>query len=92
MERVGVRELRNYASQVIRRAKAGERLIITVDGIPAAQIGPIEDRGRGQTIDDLIAAGRLLPRRTSAPPLHPHPVRSRGASTSTQVLDEHRDR
>ena len=36
MERIAIRELRNQVSRVVRRAHAGERLIITVDGVPAA--------------------------------------------------------
>ncbi len=41
LERVGVRELRNSVAAVVRRAAAGERLVITVDGRPAAQLGPL---------------------------------------------------
>jgi prevent-host-death family protein len=46
MQRIPVRELRNQASRVVRRARAGERLIITVDGIAAAEIGPVSVAAR----------------------------------------------
>ncbi|MFV1989473.1 MAG: type II toxin-antitoxin system VapC family toxin, partial [Acidimicrobiales bacterium] len=51
------------------RAHDGERLIITVDGVPTAQIGPISPSG-SPTLDDLIAAGLVRAPRTqrSAPP------------------------
>jgi prevent-host-death family protein len=62
LDRVGIRELRNQVATVVRRAAAGERLLVTVDGAPVAMLGPIEPAaGTGVTLDDLIAAGLLLP-------------------------------
>lgn len=40
MPRIPQRELRNNVSEVLRRAEAGERLTITVDGRPVAELGP----------------------------------------------------
>lgn len=39
---VGLREVRQNASELVRRAQAGERLTITVSGRPAAALGPVE--------------------------------------------------
>jgi prevent-host-death family protein len=39
---VGLREVRQNASELVRRAQAGERLTITVSGRPAAQLGPVD--------------------------------------------------
>lgn len=58
---VGVRELRNNVASVLRRAAAGERIIVTVDGLPTAQLGPLEAAGHDLTVDDLIAAGLAEP-------------------------------
>jgi prevent-host-death family protein len=41
MDEVGLRELRQNASDLVRRAEAGEVLTITVAGRPAATIGPL---------------------------------------------------
>ncbi len=41
---VGLREMRQSASELVRRAEAGERLTITVAGRPAAVLGPIQPR------------------------------------------------
>jgi len=60
MERVGIRELRNNVAAVVRRAAAGERIVVTVDGVATAQLGPLEPAG-AVTLDDLIAAGLVLP-------------------------------
>ncbi len=70
MERIGIRELRNNVAAVVRRATAGERIVVTVDGVPAAQLGPL-DAPAAPTIDDLIAAGLAHPpgrRDRPAPP------------------------
>jgi prevent-host-death family protein len=42
MQEVGLREVRQNASELVRRAQAGERLTITVSGRPAASLGPVE--------------------------------------------------
>lgn len=68
MERVGIRELRNNSAAVVRRAGAGERIVVTVDGRPVAQIGPLEAGANGPTIDDLVARGLIEPARRSDRP------------------------
>ncbi|MEX2253865.1 MAG: type II toxin-antitoxin system prevent-host-death family antitoxin [Acidimicrobiia bacterium] len=40
MESIGLRELRQHASELVRRAEAGEELVVTVSGRPAAVLGP----------------------------------------------------
>lgn len=73
MDRIGVRELRNQVASVVRRAGTGERIVITVDGRPVAQLGPLEAPG-APSIDDLAAAGLVqLPHRTDRPGA-PEPV------------------
>ena len=42
MTEIGLREVRQNASELVRRAQAGERLTITVSGRPAASLGPVE--------------------------------------------------
>jgi prevent-host-death family protein len=91
MERVGIRELRNNVAAVVRRASRGERVVVTVDGVPAAQLGPLEATA-GVTLDDLVAAGLLDPPgrrdRPPAPELEDAPVDVRPDA----VLDELRGR
>jgi antitoxin (DNA-binding transcriptional repressor) of toxin-antitoxin stability system len=83
MERVAIRDLRNYASQV------GERIIMTVDGVPAAQLVPLDEGTRERSVDDLMATGLLLARRTLTPARAAKPVRAPAGRTSSQILDEH---
>jgi prevent-host-death family protein len=44
MSEVGLREMRQNASDLVRRAEAGEHVTITVAGRPAAVLGPIAPR------------------------------------------------
>ena len=41
---VGLREMRQNASELVRRAEAGVQLTITVAGRPAAVLGPVSPR------------------------------------------------
>ncbi|MEX0768490.1 MAG: hypothetical protein WD029_08475 [Microthrixaceae bacterium] len=68
MEQIGVRELRREVAAAIRRAGAGERIVITVDGSPIAQLGPLEPTNSEITLADLAARGQLvLSRRSDRP-------------------------
>ena len=63
LAKVGTRELRANLATTVRRAAAGERLVITDSGRPVAQLGPI-DAPAGTTIDELVARGLVVaPRR-----------------------------
>jgi prevent-host-death family protein len=42
---VSVRELRNHTADVLRRVEAGERLRVTVDRRPVAELVPLPARG-----------------------------------------------
>jgi prevent-host-death family protein len=42
MERIGLRELRQHASELVRRAEEGLVLLVTVSGRPAAVLGPVK--------------------------------------------------
>ncbi|MEO8095523.1 MAG: type II toxin-antitoxin system prevent-host-death family antitoxin [Pseudolysinimonas sp.] len=41
MESVGIRELKQNASEVVARAERGETITITVQGRPVAQLAPL---------------------------------------------------
>jgi len=63
IDRLGIRELRNATASAVRRAGSGERIVITVDGRPVAQLGPIEAGAGTVTLDDLVARGLVVPPR-----------------------------
>jgi prevent-host-death family protein len=47
------RELRNHTADVLRRVEQGERVEITVNGHPVAELGPIESRREYVPSDEL---------------------------------------
>jgi len=47
------RELRNNVGAVLRRAEAGESFVVTVDGRPVAQLGPLAGPQRPASPDAL---------------------------------------
>lgn len=71
--RLGVRELRSTVAQTIRRAGRGERFVITVDGIPVAELGPLAPSAEGPDLDDLLAAGLIDPPTSAERPPAPDP-------------------
>ena len=60
MADVTIRELRNRGGEVVDRVAAGERLTVTRDGRPVAELRPV--RAPGLTADQLLARWRRLPR------------------------------
>ena len=56
--RIGVRELRQNASQYLRRVAAGESFTVTDRGRPVAQLVPPVT---GAVLETMIARGELLP-------------------------------
>jgi len=70
----------------------GERIVITVDGVPAAQLGPLNDGTAAASVDDLVSAGLLRgpQARSASPPAAPIPAPP--GRSSTEVLREQRDR
>lgn len=92
MERIAIRELRNQASRVVRRARAGERLIITVDGVPAAEIGPVSAGERATSLDELIATGAVVAARVRAAARPAKPVPAPSGHSSSDVLRHLRER
>lgn len=58
MSEVGLREMRQNASELVRRAQAGEQVTITVAGRPAAVLGPLSPRTwrRWDDLTDIFAA------------------------------------
>jgi prevent-host-death family protein len=92
MERIAIRELRNQASRVVRRARAGERLIITVDGVPAAEIGPVSLAERATSLDELVATGAVAAARVRAAARPAKPVPAPSGRSSLDVLRQLRER
>lgn len=59
-----MRELRNHTAEVLRRVEAGERLRVTVDRRPVAELAPLPSRDtwvpRARVMDALVQADAAL--------------------------------
>lgn len=63
MATIPQRDLRNDIAGVLRRAEAGETIVVTVSGREVAQLGPVQ-RARFVSGDQARAAFSVLPRLT----------------------------
>ncbi|MDA3629309.1 type II toxin-antitoxin system prevent-host-death family antitoxin [Saccharopolyspora oryzae] len=50
---VGLRELRQHASDLVRQVEAGDEITITVAGRPSARLVPIAGPRRWQSFDEI---------------------------------------
>lgn len=91
MDKVTIRQLRNDVSRIVRRASAGERLIITSNGVAVAEIRPLEQRTAERTLEEMIATGELIAPRTRAKPRPATPIAFSGGRTTEDILRELRD-
>lgn len=79
MRTIPQRELRNHISQVLRQVEAGERLRVTVDGRPVADLVPIDGSRRA-----FVSRDEILQVLTRAP-LDPGFVRDLEAATGATI-------
>jgi prevent-host-death family protein len=67
MRSVTVRELRNKGGEVLERVEHGERVIVTRDGHPIAELRPLPRRS--------VGPGQLIERRRRLPRVDPEALR-----------------
>jgi len=56
MARVSVRDLRNHTAEVLRRVEVGERIQVTVDRRPVAELVPLPRRASWVPRDHALAS------------------------------------
>ena len=87
MDRIGVRELRQNASQFLSRVMRGESFEVTDRGRPVAHLVPI---GEDTAWQRLKASGKLREAETDLPELLP-PIRlPKGARLLSEILEDMR--
>ncbi len=92
LDRVGIRQLRNSVSGLVKRAAGGERIVVTVDGRPMAQLGPLDAGDDRPTLDDMAAAGLIEPPRQPDPAPMPAPIAVPADVGLDRLLDQIRGR
>jgi prevent-host-death family protein len=84
---VGIRELKQNASAVVAKVRAGDSLVVTDRGVPVARLVPLGDLG----LDELVATGQATPPSMAIDEiLQGIPTKVSGAPLST-ILHELRD-
>lgn len=87
MKSIGVRELRQRASEYLRQVEAGRVVEVTARGRPVAMLIPL--RGTGP-LERMVRRGRVIPGRRDlldlGAPLKPAP----GVSSPSALLDRAR--
>ena len=86
MNRVGVRELKQNASAVLRRVLAGESVEITQRGRPVAMIVPLPREE--DIVDRLLAQGLATPAKGDLSELPPPIELPPGAKLPSEILEE----
>jgi prevent-host-death family protein len=71
---VGIRDLRADLAAAIRRARSGERTIVTDRGQPVAELGPPATGAAPSALEPLVHRGALITPRRSGERRHPRPV------------------
>ena len=87
MKAIGVRELRQRASEFLRQVETGRTLEITAHGRPVARLVPIRAVTRRQ---QLIEQGRIVPRAGDVLELGPPVPPTRGVPRPTELLRQAR--
>ena len=83
-QKVGVRELRQSASQVLDQVKNGVVFEITEHGVPVARLVPITK----SLYEEYIAAGLIIPAKNPITRFEVPTFKLKGKKTSTQLLME----
>jgi prevent-host-death family protein len=91
VDRIPVRQLNQDTAGVLARVERGESLEITSRGRPVARLVPATSRGPGE-LDDLIAAGRVVPATLGAPFVVPGgtPAEADAGAQLSTLRDEER--
>lgn len=84
MATTGIRELRQRASELLRRVESGETIEITDRGRPVAVLAPLPDQS---PFDRLRATGDLEPARSDLDDLAAPLPLSPGLEAPSQVLE-----
>ena len=93
MPKVGIRKLKNSLSRYVRRAEAGERVLVTDRGRVVAALVPVRDAGDGRAAsryDELLAAGVIHRARQAGPMFSGIRTLRLPPGTAARLIDEDR--
>ena len=88
MAEIGIRQLRIDVAAAVRRAGAGEHMVVTIGGRPVAQLGPLGTDDGHVRLSDLVARGLVVAPRRRSPFRPSDPVPVRAANRIDRLLRE----
>lgn len=89
MRRIGIRELRQNASEYVRAAESGEVIEVTDRGRPVARLAPLP--AKASILERLIAEGKATPGEGDLLDLGPALPRRPGERPLSEVLEGQRE-
>jgi prevent-host-death family protein len=89
MVEVGIKTLKDHLSEYLRRARQGERIVVTDRGAPVAMLAPVEESAEVSWAWELVRSGAARwsggkPKGSADPP------KVRGKMASEIVLEDRR--
>lgn len=89
MVEVGIKSLKDHLSEYLRRARQGERIVVTDRGAPVAMLAPVEESAEVRWAWELVRSGAASwgggkPKGLADPP------KIRGKMASEIVLEDRR--
>ncbi|HLW78140.1 MAG TPA: type II toxin-antitoxin system prevent-host-death family antitoxin [Terriglobia bacterium] len=89
MVEVGIKTLKDHLSEYLRRARQGERIVVTDRGAPIVVLAPVEESAEVQLAWEMVRSGAASwsggkPKGSAAPP------KVRGKMASEIVLEDRR--
>ncbi len=91
MAEVGIRALKQNASEVVARVEAGEEITVTNRGRPVAKIVPHVSKPHRSRIEEMIARGEATPATGDIRDFLPPPRPALPGRSLSEVLQEMRD-
>jgi prevent-host-death family protein len=91
-ETTSVADLKARTSEILRRVKSGQEILITERGVPVARIQPLDDAQRRSTRRTRLArAGLLRPGKARLPRLLAAPPEGRPSGVVEALVEERRE-
>ena len=86
---VGIRQLREQAATFVKRAQSGDHVVITVNGEPVAELGPVGGATPDAlTLADLVARNVVIAPRRRDDYRTPTPITVHSGARIDQLLRE----
>ena len=86
---VGIRALREQAATFVKRAQSGDHVVITVNGEPVAELGPVgANHAASTTLAELVIRGALIAARRTGNYRFSTPISVHSGARIDQILRE----